>query len=134
MNIRKKEITEDAIGYCGVFCAGCPSYYVGTCHGCRSDIQQQKRISKWKCRKRLCCIEKELYSCGDCPELEGCKIRKSLVKSYITKYNLDLNLNASNLSQLGPSKWLADQISRYKCSKCKGVISPYDSKCIHCQK
>ena len=129
--MRSKEINENANVYFGVFCGGCPSYYAGTCHGCRSEIPNQKRISKWNCKKRLCCLEKNLYSCGNCSELEGCKIRKNLVKRYIANYNLDLNLNARNLSQLGPAKWLADQISLYKCLKCEGIISPYDGKCMH---
>lgn len=134
MVIKQREINEDTIGYCGVFCAGCPSYHVGTCHGCRSEVKNQKRTSKWKCRKRLCCIKKNIYSCGDCAELKTCKTRKNLIKSYITKYNIDLDLNSTKLTELGSSQWLANQVKQYKCSKCNGVISPYDNKCIHCQK
>lgn len=132
MKIKQKQITEDAIGRCGVFCAGCPSYNVGTCHGCRSEIQKQKRTSKWKCQIRLCCLEKGNYSCGDCLELKTCKIRKNVVKTYMSKYNLDLILNAKEITDLGPTQWLSNQIEQYKCPLCKGVISPYNNKCFHC--
>ncbi len=130
--IHLRSLNSDVISYCGVFCGGCPSYHVGTCHGCRSEIVKQKRISKWKCRKRLCCLEKKYYSCGDCPDPKGCKIRKPLIKSYLTKYNIDLDQNAQNLSSLGPKDWLREQIRKYLCNQCGGVISPYDLICIQC--
>ena len=130
--IHLRSLNSDVIGYCGVFCGGCPAFHVGTCHGCRSEIVKQKRISKWKCRKRLCCLENKYYSCGDCPDLKGCKIRKPLIKRYFTKYNIDLDQNAQNISSLGPEAWLEGQIRKYLCNQCGGVISPYDLICIQC--
>ena len=127
-----RSLDSDVIGYCGAFCGGCPAFHVGTCHGCRSDILKQKRTSKWKCRKRLCCLEKNYYSCGDCPDLKGCKIRKPLIRRYLTKFNIDLDQNAQKISSLGPEDWLKGQISKYLCNQCGGVISPYDQICIQC--
>jgi len=130
--IRIRPLDSDVISYCGVFCGGCSSYHIGTCHGCRSEVNEQKRISKWKCRKRLCCLEKKYYSCGDCTDLLGCKIRKSLIKSYKINYNLDLDQNAKNVSLYEHEDWLKTQVNKYLCNQCGGVISPYDLKCIQC--
>ena len=130
--IELRPLDATVISYCGVFCGGCPSYHAKTCHGCRSEETPQKRISKWKCRKRLCCIEKNLYSCGNCADLLGCKLRKPLIHSYLKKYQLNLDQNAKNLISLGADEWLTDQITIYKCSQCGGVVSPYDFLCIQC--
>jgi len=130
--IEFRQLDSNVIGFCGVFCGGCPSYHAMNCHGCRSEVKNQKRISKWKCRKRLCCLEKKVYSCGNCSEILGCKIRKPLITSYIQKYKLDLDQNAKNLATTGADKWLIEQIAKYACSKCGGVISPYDLHCIQC--
>ena len=130
--INLRSFNPDVISYCGVFCGGCPSYHIGTCHGCRSEELKQKRTSKWKCRKRICCLEKEFYSCGECPSLKGCKLRKPLIKSYYVRYNLDLDQNAQKINSLGPEDWLKEQIRKYLCNQCGGVISLYDLKCIQC--
>ncbi|UYP47030.1 hypothetical protein NEF87_003315 [Candidatus Lokiarchaeum ossiferum] len=127
-----RPLDSNIIGYCGVFCGGCPSYHVGNCHGCRSVDTNQKRISKWKCRKRLCCLEKDIYSCGDCSELIGCRLRKPLIKSYLKKYNLNLDQNAQNLALKGNEEWLIEQRTKYLCPQCGGVMSPYELRCIQC--
>lgn len=131
-SIKIRELNHDTISYCGVFCGGCPSYHKGTCNGCRSTIKKQKRTSKWNCRKRLCCIDKKIFSCGDCADLDGCSIRKSLVIRYKEKYNIGLDSNVKNLTDFGPDTWLKNKIQKYACSGCGGVVSPYDLKCIQC--
>jgi hypothetical protein len=124
------------IGYCGVNCKLCPSYQSKTCYGCRSLDKSQKRTSKWNCRIRNCCLEKNLKGCGECPDFYSprnlsCHKRRRLVRRYKEKYNIDLNKNAKSFIKMG-EKWIDIQKQKYTCTKCGGLINPYTNSCYTC--
>jgi len=55
------EIRAELIGKCGIYCGACPLHIRGICKGC-SDI------STTKCSIYKCVDERNLNSCGECPE------------------------------------------------------------------
>ena len=124
--------SRNEIGLCGVFCKGCPAYLI-RCYGCRSNEHGpiQKRTSKWKCRKRVCVLAKNLHHCGECTEF-SCKLRHPLEKSYIEKYGIDLGDNCIQITKMGHTEWIEAQTLKYTCKKCQQFFSPYDIHCKSC--
>jgi len=60
------EIKAELIGKCGIYCGACPLHIGGICKGC-SDV------STTKCSIYKCVNERNLNSCGECPEFP-CKL------------------------------------------------------------
>ena len=123
--------------FCGVYCGGCPAFVSNRCHGCRSEDRNQPRTSKWKCKMRKCCIEKQISGCGECEDLYtknsiSCAKRRRLVRSYQDKYSIDLNENVLSYQTLGPKKWAKTQRQKYSCPKCGHLINPYSLECYEC--
>ena len=103
---------KEAIGLCGVFCGGCPAFHAKRCHGCGFENRNQKRSSKWNCKKRQCVIDKEINNCGSCIEVGKCKIRKPLITNYKSRYNMFFWINPINKKVFETQKEDYD-LSRY---------------------
>ncbi|MCP4762287.1 MAG: DUF3795 domain-containing protein [archaeon] len=124
---------NDYSSICGVYCKACPSFHAKTCLSCRSKNKKQKRTSKWSCKIRNCCFEKEFHNCAECDEFP-CKIRRRLDKTYISRYKINLVGRLRRLNEIGIQKWTQEQIQLYKCKYCGGIISPYSFICFQCDK
>lgn len=127
----------EMLSYCGLYCGACPSYHRGTCFGCRSEDNSQKRTSKWGCKIRKCCLyEKEVIYCGDCTEFPCGKISKKLIDSHPKDpkftYRHEIPNNIKKLKNLGFNKWIEREKLRWKCGNCDGTIAFYDYKCVEC--
>lgn len=136
----KKESTSfirgkfEMVSYCGVFCGACPSLLVvKSCLGCGSENHNQKRISKWGCKIRNCCIEKGINSCAECEELP-CSKRRRLDNRYLEKYHIDLVEMCSEMEFENIDVWIAKQYERWNCEHCGGIVDPYERKCNDCGK
>jgi len=127
------------LSFCGLYCGACPSYHRGTCFGCRSEDNSQKRTSKWNCKIRECCInEKEVLYCGECSEFPCNKISSKLIDSHPGdsrfSYRHEIPDNMEEINRLGCNEWIKREIERWTCDECGGTIAFYDYKCMDCDK
>jgi len=117
---------------CGIYCGGCPSYRRETCFGCRSEDRTQKRISKWRCRIRQCCMEKKGFDfCNQCDDFP-CADRRKLDQRYSCKYDVDLIDHLSRIEKIGARQWTREQESKLRCPECGGSICVYERECYDC--
>jgi hypothetical protein len=132
-----KEIPNE-LAPCGVFCGACPSF-PKTCLGCASDSKEQKRKSKWDCKIRDCCYNKNNLSfCIECEEFP-CEIhKKKLIDSHPEdnkfKYRHEIPDIFIKLRKMGIEEYLKYQNQRWSCSNCDGTVKFYHYKCDKCGK
>jgi hypothetical protein len=126
----------DAVSYCGLYCAACPSVHRGSCFGCRSEDKTQRRRSKWACNIRKCCINKKnLEHCGYCTEYP-CPTILKLINSHkdATRmhYRHEIPNNFEELNKMGIDKWAAEQEKLWKCPECGEPVVFWNYQCSVC--
>lgn len=127
----------ELLTYCGLYCGACPSYYRGTCLGCRSEDHSQKRNSKWSCKIRECCIKvKNLFYYGECEDFPCKELNRKLIESHKEdprfNYRHQIPNNVKKVSKLGIKNWLAEQDDVWTCKECGDTIVFYNYKCMNC--
>lgn len=66
-------MTVVELGCCGAYCRTCKVFAAKACKGCKIGYENGERdITKAKCSIKRCCMEKQLFSCADCPEYDEC--------------------------------------------------------------
>lgn len=128
----------DELAPCGVYCGACPSLGK-TCLGCASENKNQKRISKWQCKVRVCCYEtqKKNYCC-QCPQYP-CKIlNKKLIESHPSdirfQYRHEIVDNFKKMQSMTISQYLMYQKKKWACPDCGGIVYFYYYQCSKCGK
>ena len=121
---------------CGVYCGSCPSLHKGTCYGCSSDDRSQKRISKWNCKIRSCCVDEHKFnSCSQCNEFP-CALINRLQKSHLGekkfRYREEIVDNLKRINDIGKVNWLKEQQRKYNCPECEESIVFYYYECLNC--
>ncbi len=53
------------IAACGLFCTNCGKFAKGSCAGC------QEAPGFGRCAVRLCCAEKHITNCAECPDFKA---------------------------------------------------------------
>ena len=69
-------ITEDKtqlVAYCGLYCGNCGAYKKGRCKACKDGGGFSS------CKVRLCCVDREYQSCGECEEYLDCKMLNNFI-------------------------------------------------------
>ena len=70
-----EELLLELIGCCGAYCKTCKVYNEKLCIGCKIGYKNNERdLSKAKCKMKVCCISKKYNSCADCKDYDNCKI------------------------------------------------------------
>lgn len=127
----------DLTSPCGVYCGACPSYIIReSCYGCRPEDRSQKRISKWRCKIRQCCLDKNkfafCYQCDDFP----CQILVKFQKYHLgdkRSYHRAKSIgNLKQISELGINSWLKQQQEIWRCPECNGRLVFYEFRCVDC--
>lgn len=127
----------DLAAYCGIYCGACPSFLKKTCFGCRSEDKSQKRTSKWSCRYRKCCQEKNIKYCIDCEEYpckDLVKLRNSHLDDERYEYRHKIFYNLVDINKIGLDNWLEEQEELWSCPECGGPTMFYEKKCFKCGK
>ncbi|MEG2041893.1 MAG: hypothetical protein RR068_12390, partial [Hafnia sp.] len=62
-----------------------------------------------------------------------CKLIKSLEKSYNQRYGTSLMENSLFVKEHGLTAFMKQQLERYTCPSCGGVVSLHDAECSECQ-
>jgi len=123
---------------CGVWCGACPSYQK-TCRGCASNDHDQGRRSKWGCKIRVCCYEKEkLNYCMECPQFPCMIHNKKLTQTHQEdprfRYRHEIPQNFRMLEKLGAEKYIEYQRKKFSCPDCGGLVYWYHYTCSECGK
>lgn len=118
---------------CGMNCLVCYKhcYHKKPCAGCLKGDQGKPAHCR-KCGIKDCAAEREVTYCFECSEYP-CKQIKRLEKSYNTRYRASLIENSGMVKEQGVPAFLEDQIERYTCPECGGIISIHDAECSECQ-
>lgn len=134
-------IHPELIAPCGINCAVCKRYlaYVNQiplskgviyCKGCRPQ-DKKCALLKPECRKILKLAEDEVDYCCDCDSFP-CEKLSCLDKKYREKYGISVIDNLEQIRTQGLADFLEDQMKRYTCPQCGGLISMHDKKCYKC--
>jgi len=117
---------------CGICCTVCYRHLAKKpCPGCAAP--GDGKPGHWQsCQIRRCAGERGLSHCFLCGEFP-CKGVKNLDKSYRMRYHASLVENGYAAKELGTALLLAEQLRRYTCRACGGVISMHDGICSECK-
>jgi hypothetical protein len=76
------------VGCCGAYCGPCLTVKNMTCKGCKLGYDNGKRdLKKARCAiKRCCLLDKNLKTCADCPDYNGCRTIQGLFEKNGFKY------------------------------------------------
>lgn len=133
MKMNDKDIETVMFAPCGMNCKVCYKhcYHKKPCDGClKSDMGKPEHCRK--CKIKDCVKEKGISYCYECCNYPCLQI-KNLEKSYNKRYQASLMENSAFVKEHGLNKFMEQQISKYTCSQCGGVISIHDRECSECQ-
>lgn len=128
----------DELAPCGVFCGACPSYNK-TCNGCSTENEEQKRISKWRCKVRNCCYDEQKKNyCIECDKFPCKNLRKKLINTHPEderyKYRHEIPEIFKEMKEIGIENYFEYQKKRWSCPSCGGIVYFYKYQCSECGK
>ena len=117
---------------CGMNCMVC---YVHLkvkkpCNGCLGDDLHKPERCK-TCQIKNCAHQKGHAYCFECADFP-CKSIKNLEKSYNQRYNVSLVENSIQVKMKGVAVFQVQELAKWTCKKCSGVISLHDQQCSEC--
>jgi hypothetical protein len=122
------------IAPCGMNCGICRAYLrkERKCPGCLGE-DTNKSASCLKCTIKNCETIKASRSkfCFEC-EKYPCKKLIQLDKRYRTQYAMSMLENLDNIQRNGLSIFIENEIERWRCLKCGGVICVHRGYCLKC--
>jgi hypothetical protein len=123
------------IAPCGINCGTCLAFLreKNRCRGCQVPAENIPK-SRLLCRIRNCERLANTGSkfCSDC-EIFPCARLKQLDKRYSTKYHLSLVRNLRNIKELGITKFLANEASKWTCPNCGSTLCVHEEHCVSCK-
>lgn len=128
------KIDKNMFAPCGMNCMVCYVHLKKKkpCSGCLSNgIEKPERCKLCKIKK--CTQDKGFTYCYECDEFP-CKIIKNLDKSYQQRYQVSLITNSTYVKEKGTESFFREEMKRWTCKKCAGVISLHDKECSVCGK
>ncbi|HVQ00911.1 MAG TPA: DUF3795 domain-containing protein [Candidatus Thermoplasmatota archaeon] len=119
---------------CGINCGVCIAYLrkKNTCPGCRMDFAE-KPVTRFRCYIKNCCKSKNVRYCFACPTFPCQKI-KQMDKRYRTKYKMSIIENLEHMKKNGVRAYLKNEIARWSCPSCGGIICVHKGYCLSCGK
>ena len=118
---------------CGMNCIVCYKHCDAKkpCTGCLSGDDGKPEHCR-KCKIKACIQEKGLNYCFEC-DFFACKLIKNLEKSYHQRYGVSLVENSLFVKERSLAAFMEQQLQRYTCPSCGGVISIHDRACSVCR-
>lgn len=118
---------------CGMNCMVCYKhcYVKKPCVGCLPGDDGKLEHCR-KCKIKDCIREKGLTYCFECVSFP-CKLIKNLEKSYNQRYGASLVQSSLFVKAHGLTAFMEQQLEKYTCPDCGGVISLHDAECSECQ-
>ena len=130
------KFTPELIAPCGMNCGICIAFFGYTMRG----KKRKHTCITCRLRERHCAFIKkqcgklkdgEIEYCFECMDFP-CKNLTTLDRRYRIKYRMSMIENLQELKEKGMETFLANQERRYKCPKCRDIISVHDRKCYAC--
>lgn len=82
-----EKVSIDSIGCCGSVCGTCKVKKENKCIGCKNGYKNNERVlSKAKCKIKICCISNDYETCADCKQLNNCILLKEFYGKSGYKY------------------------------------------------
>ena len=99
-------------------------------------IEARNRISKWRCKIRQCCLDKNKFAfCYQCDEFP-CKILVEFQKYRLEDkryYHRAKSIGKlEQIKEIGIDWWLKQQQEMWRCPKCGGRMMFYEFRCVDC--
>jgi hypothetical protein len=138
--VLKMKMEKILIAPCGMNCALCMSYLAmkndlkkqgvmtGYCAGCRPRGKNCAFMKK-SCELLAKGLVKYCYECAEFP----CQRLKNLDKRYRTNYHMSMIENLDYIKEHGMTKFLKQQLEKWRCLKCGGVITCHGGLCYSCE-
>lgn len=135
---KSNPITEDLIAPCGMNCAICSRYLAhvndlkkSQCIGCRP---RNKRCTYLfgNCEGNKNIAVGNASFCFECDHYP-CKQIKRMDKRYRDNYKMSVIENLERIRDVGIQKFMEEQVEKYRCSRCGGLISIHNRKCFKCE-
>ena len=121
------------IAPCGMNCGVCMAYLreKRKCPGCRGS--NENKFSRVHCRIKNCdeLTKKNNKFCFMCKKFP-CARLKQLDKRYRTKYSMSMLENLEHIKKLGVRAFVKNEIARWSCPHCGGVICVHRGYCYKC--
>jgi hypothetical protein len=130
-------IPKDLIAPCGMNCAICSRYLAyknnlsrSHCIGCRPRNKRCTYLFKNCTGPRTISNNNALF-CFECVEYP-CKQINRMDKRYRENYAMSVKENLEYIKSKGIETFIQEQIKKYTCPKCAGLISIHNRKCFAC--
>lgn len=128
-------IDSSLIAPCGMNCGLCLAHLreKKKCGGC-NDIDGDKPVYCSKCRIKNCETIQESKSklCYECNKFP-CARMKQLDKRYRTKYKMSMIENLEQIKSTGMDEFIKNEIIRWTCKNCGGIICVHRGYCLECK-
>jgi hypothetical protein len=69
--------------------------------------------------------------CFECDQYPCTQINR-MDERYRNNYKMSVKENLETINKEGIGKFIEEQYTRYRCSKCGGLISIHNGKCFNC--
>jgi hypothetical protein len=130
-------ISAELIAPCGMNCAICSRYlsYVNNikrskCIGCRPNKKECAFLKK-KCTGINTISNGNISFCFECGKYP-CRQLAHLDKRYSNNYGMSMIANLEFIKKNGIGSFIENQYRKYRCSKCRSLISIHNKKCFTC--
>ncbi len=131
------KISAELIAPCGMNCAICSKYlsYINNlkrsqCVGCRPGKKRCDYLFA-KCTGDNTSQNENSVFCFECSKYP-CKQINRMDDRYRKNYRMSVKDNLNQIKKQGISNFTQEQNSKYRCSKCGGLISIHNRKCFNC--
>jgi redox-sensing transcriptional repressor len=134
--------TDEALGYCGLYCPGCGAFQATTrgtgieyepglfttCRGCNSS-----EVSIWcrDCEIRTCARERGLRYCLQC-ESYPCEKAERFLADPKCPFHSDTPALMARLNEIGLEAWAEEQSRKWVCKSCGGPFDWFSERCPTC--
>lgn len=133
--VNKNYIDESLIAPCGMNCGLCIGHLrnKNQCQGCNApDIGMPAYCVK--CKIRNCEVIKDSKSklCYECSSFPCLRLRQ-LDKRYRTRYSMSMIENLQMIKHLGMDAFISNEVDKWACKTCDGVICVHRGYCLNCK-
>lgn len=118
---------------CGMNCMVCYKHCNSKkpCEGClQGDLGKPEHCKQ--CKIKNCVKEKNVTYCYECDAFP-CKSIKNMEKSYNKRFHTSLIEYSIFVKDYGVDAFMQNQMERWTCGICGGVISLHDRECSECK-
>jgi hypothetical protein len=135
--MKANKISKELIAPCGMNCAICSWYLAYSnnlkkshCIGCRTRNVKCSYLFK-NCTGPKDKLNKKARYCFECTEYP-CKQINRMDRRYKENYKMSVKDNLEYIMLNGVQLFIKNQIDKYTCKKCLGLISIHNKKCFKC--